>query len=80
MPYFIVTMKRGVFDRLIVEADSAIQAYETADNISFCADLGDPVDMRPTLTEEVIGQPYPIFSRASVDAMYLKREQEHEGR
>lgn len=80
MPYFIVTMEGGVFEKLIVEADHEVQAYWTADDISGCADLGGPVDMSATLAEEVIGQPYPIFSRASVDAMWLKREQDHEGR
>ena len=80
MPYFIVTMEGGVFEKLIVEAENEVRAHETADDISGCAGLGDPVETSPTLTEEVIGQPYPIFSRASVDAMWLKREQDHEGR
>ncbi len=80
MPYFIVAMEGGVFEKLIVEAEHEVRAYETVEDISGCADLGELVDGSATLTEEVIGQPYPIFSRASVDAMWLKREQDHEGR
>ncbi|MGQ5490881.1 hypothetical protein ACUH78_18745 [Thauera sp. ZXT1-4] len=42
--------------------------------------LGDSADVPDTLIEEVIGLPYPIFSRASLDAMWLKKEQNYEGR